>query len=144
METPLEIHWLAENAPETPLIGPGAVLAAMEVLRRAGYLVRVARPLPLPEPVMVLLPYTEAETLRAIRERPGITTLDVATKLGRTRQTIAAAVRMLGAGGHARRGEYEEAEKIYPLGDKPIARARPRERARINRKRRGQDGQPND
>ena len=42
METPLEIQWMAENAPQTPLVGPGAVLAAMEVLRRAGYLVRVA------------------------------------------------------------------------------------------------------
>ena len=38
METPIEITWLAEPPP-SPLIGPGAVLAAMEVLRRAGYLV---------------------------------------------------------------------------------------------------------
>ena len=37
----VEIAWLAENAPEPPLIGPSAVLAVLGVLRRAGYLIGV-------------------------------------------------------------------------------------------------------
>ena len=59
-------------------MGPGAVLAAMEVLRRAGYLVRVSTgPPALPEPDTVLLMYRENMTLEMIRERPGLTVAEL-------------------------------------------------------------------
>ncbi len=62
----------------TGRVGPGAVLAAMEVLRRAGYLVRVSTgPPALPEPDTVLLMYRGKMTLEMIRERPGLTVAEL-------------------------------------------------------------------
>ena len=130
METPLEIAWLAEGPPETPLIGPGAVLAAMEVLRRAGYLVSVATVPALPEPAKLLLPYTEAETLEAIRARPGITTRELAEEMGLARTTIRERVKMLKRGGHVKGEGFNSGgfSLLFPVGDRPIGKVRPREK----------------
>ena len=129
METPLEIVWLPEGPPAYRQAGPGAVLAALEVLRRAGYLVRVARPLPLPEPEMLLLPCSEAETLAAIRARPGITTGELVKAMGLARTTIKNRVKMLRRGGHVKGEGYNSGgfALLYPVGDKPIGRVRPRQ-----------------
>jgi hypothetical protein len=50
--------WDQGREAATGRVGPGAVLAAMEVLRRVGYLVRVSTgPPALPDPDTVLLMY---------------------------------------------------------------------------------------
>ena len=137
METPLEITWLAENAPETPLIGPGAVLAAMEVLRQAGYLVRVATAPALPEPPIVLLMYREKTTLEAIRERPGTTVTELAEVLSLKRQNVGFYVRLLLRGGHIRtdgnavKGRWNSPGHLYPTHDRPLGNVRPREPTRF-------------
>ena len=128
-------------------VHPFVVLTALSVLKKAGIIAYpsppVAQRLGLPEPEIILLSHSEAESLRAIRETPGITTRAIAEKLGLVRHTITGAVRMLSAGGHMRRGEYEDAEKLYPIGDRPIGHVRPRERARVTKDRRRQGGSPN-
>ncbi len=135
METPLEIVWLPDGPPEPLLLGPGAVMAAMEVLRRAGYLVRVATVPALPEPAKLLLPYTEAETLEAIRERPGITTAELVGEMGLARSTIKGRVKMLRLGGHVKGEGFNSGgfALLYPVGDKPIGKVRPREKTRWRR-----------
>ncbi len=120
-------------------VHPFMVLAALSVLSQAGLNPSItSSPVAqrLPEPEVVLLPHNEAESLRAIRAAPGVTTLIVAGELGLLRQTVAAIVRRLSMGGHVRRGEYENAEKLYPVGDRPIGKVRPREKARVVRRRR--------
>lgn len=137
METPLEIAWLAEGPPEVPLLGPGAVLGAMEVLRRAGYLVRVATAPALPEPEMMLLPYREADTLAAIRRQPGLTIRELAAKWGLSISTMKSHVRMLALGKHVRAELHSypgergaRFRRLYPTHDKPIGKVRARQKAR--------------
>ena len=129
MEAPLEITWLGAGPPERPLEGPESVLAAMEVLRRAGFLVRVSTgPPALPEPELVLLPYTEAETLKLVRERPGITTREIAKHFGLAPSTVKTTVRMLKLGGHITSDGFNDGwQRLYPTHDQPIGKVRPRE-----------------
>ncbi len=138
METPLEIVWLPDGPPETPLLAPGAVLVALEVLKRAGYLVRVATVPALPGPPKLLLPYTEAETLEVIRRRPGITTVELSEEMGLARTTIRNRVKFLRLGGHIKGEGYNSGgfALLYPVGDKPIGKVRPREKTRLPRARR--------
>ena len=70
--------WDQGREAATGRVGPGAVLAAMVVLRRAGYLVRVSTgPPALPEPDTVLLMCREKMTLEMIREWPGLTVAEL-------------------------------------------------------------------
>ena len=110
-------------------------------------------PKPQDEPTeeKVLLPYTEAVTLEAIRERPGITGKELGEALGLSDSTVKSRVKGLLKGRHVRaelhsyQGERgARFRRFYPTHDKPIGRVRPREHVRIARKRRGKDGLPND
>ena len=146
-ETPLEIVWLPDGPPqlgkEFPNPGPGAVLAAMEVLRRAGYLVRMATVPALPEPAKLLLPRREAETLEAIRNQPGLTVRELAAKWGLSISTMKSHVRMLTLGKHVRAELHSypgergaRFRRLFSVGDKPIGKVRPREKARARRQAR--------
>ncbi len=116
-------------------MGPGAVLAAMEVLRRAGYLVRVAPAPALPEPEMVLLMYREKLTLETIRERPGIMLPELAEAMGLRRQNTDTYVRLLTKGGHvlAERMPMESHRRLYPAHDRPLGNVSPHEKVRWKR-----------
>ena len=142
METPLEIVWLPDGPPaaQSAQIAPGAVLAAMEVLRRAGYLVRVATVPALPAPAKLLLPYREAETLEAIRKRPGVTVRELAARWGLSVSTMKSHVKMLTLGKHVRAELHSypgergaRFRRLYAVGDKPIGKVRPREKTRWRR-----------
>ncbi len=84
---------------------------------------------PKPEPAKVVLPYAEAETLEAIRERPGITTGELAEELGLAVSTMKSRVRMLALGKHVRRNG-KRGRRLYPVGDRPIGKVRSREKTR--------------
>ncbi len=78
---------------------------------------------------MVLLPYTEAETLEAIRERPGITTGELAARLDLSVSAVKSRVKMLSLGKHVRRNG-QHGHRLYPEHDKPIGKVHPREKTR--------------
>ncbi len=106
----------------------------MEVLRRAGYLVRVSTgPLALPEPVMVVLPYSEALMLEAIRGQRGVTRPGLRRVLGLSKGPVDRRVMMLKRGGHIeeQRDDYEEFGRLYPAHDKPLGKVRAREWTRF-------------
>ena len=84
---------------------------------------------PKPEPAKVVLSYTEAETLAAIRKRPGITTRELAEEMGLARTTIKSRVKMLSLGEHVRRNG-QHGRRLYPAHDRPIGQVRPREKTR--------------
>ena len=86
----------------------------------------------LPEPAKLLLPYTEAETLEVIRARPGITTRELSEEMGLARTTIRNRVKMLRRGRHVKGEGYNSDgfSLLYPIGDKPIGKVRPRQEAR--------------
>lgn len=132
MEAPLEVVWLADGPPELPPASPESVLAAMETLRRAGYLIRVASRPALPEPDLLILPYSEAETLALVRGRPGITTREIKALLGLRGGAAQARVWLLRKGGHIRQDGYDGHgfKRYYPTHDKPIGRVRPRSHTR--------------
>ena len=127
---PLGVRWLAEGPPPLSATGLGAVLAALETLRRVGYSVNVLaeEPPALPEPERVLLPWAEVETLRLIRAQPGITSRQVAAIMGLARTTVRDRLKLLKRAGHVRDDGMDAGgfHRLYPAHDKPLRKVRPR------------------
>ena len=122
----LEDQWL-------PPPTPWEVLAALEIVRRAGLLKSAVAELSPPEPDTVLLTYCEVETLKAIRERPGTTMGELRKASGLSQSTIESRVRLLRRGGHVRaegEGRRGKPRHLYPTHDRPLAKVRPR--AQVN------------
>lgn len=137
IETTLEVAWLPDGPPR---LMPETVIGALQVLQRSGFLITVRRDEPpaLPEPEIVLLPYSEAETLKLVRERLGITTREIAEHFGLARTTVKTRVRMLKLGGHVKSDGFNDGwQRLYPTHDRPIGRVRPREQVQIQGPRLG-------
>lgn len=87
-------------------------------------------------PIMLQLTYGEVETLKAIRERPGVTVAELVASLDVSGSSIRSRVKMLTTGGDVRAELHSvpgrrgaRYRRLYSANDKPIGKVRPREKA---------------
>lgn len=118
-----------------------AIMAALQVLRSAGYTFTLNGSKEPSEKAIDLLPH-EAEILVAIRERPGSTLVALAKRLGVSYSTARNRVRMLCKAGHVLGAErlYEDvgqvSRSLFPAHARPITVTRPRQQVHIGGRKR--------
>ena len=101
------------------------VQVALEVLRRAGYLLPAA-PALLPPPAPLLFTHGEGEVLKLVRGHPGVLTREIAARRGLARTTITGLLVGLHRGRHVRL----EIGRWYPVGDRAIGKVTAKEKVR--------------